>query len=99
VTARLILICHASTAAIRGAFFPADEPLDEHGKVSAAAMAGLPKADRWLTAPESRARQTAEALGFVAAVEPALRDCDYGAWRGRSSVTSVYASRRPLPPG
>jgi broad specificity phosphatase PhoE len=82
--ARLILICHASTAAIRGSFFPADEPLDEHGKVSAAAMAGLPNADRWLTAPESRARQTAEALGFVATVESALRDCDYGAWRGRS---------------
>ena len=85
VTVRLILICHASTAAIRGAFFPADEPLDERGKVSAAALAGhLPNADRWLTGPELRTRQTAEALGLDAAVEPMLRDCDYGSWSGRS---------------
>jgi broad specificity phosphatase PhoE len=85
VTARLILICHGSTAAVRSASFPADEPLDDHGKVDAAALAGrLPDAERWLTAPESRARQTAEMLGLDAAVDPALRDCDYGAWRGRS---------------
>jgi broad specificity phosphatase PhoE len=91
VTARLVLICHASTAAVRSSSFPADEPLDEHGKVSAVALAGrLPNADRWFTSPELRTRQTAEALGFVAAVEPALRDCDYGAWRGRS-FEDVYA--------
>jgi broad specificity phosphatase PhoE len=85
VTARLILVCHASTAAVRGSSFPSDEPLDDHGKADAAALAGrLPDAERWLTAPESRARQTAETLGLDAAVEPALRDCDYGAWRGRS---------------
>jgi len=47
VTARLILICHASTAAVHSSSFPADEPFDEHGKVSAAALAGrLPSADR-----------------------------------------------------
>jgi broad specificity phosphatase PhoE len=85
VTARLILICHASTAAIRGSSFPADEPLDGHGKASAAALAGhLPNADRWLTGPELRTRQTAEALGLDAAIEPRLRDCDYGSWSGRS---------------
>jgi broad specificity phosphatase PhoE len=85
VTARLILLCHASTAALRRSFFPTDEPLEERGKINAAALAGrLPNAERWLTAPELRARQTADALGFAAVVEPALRDCDYGAWRGRS---------------
>jgi broad specificity phosphatase PhoE len=85
VTARLILICHASTAAVRSSSFPADEPLDEHGKDSAAALAGrLPSADRWLTSPELRARQTAEALGLDAAVEPRLQDCDYASWSGRS---------------
>jgi broad specificity phosphatase PhoE len=85
VTARLILVCHASTAAVRGASFPADEPLDDHGKADAAASAGrLPDAERRLTAPEARTRQTAELLGLDAAVVPALRDCDYGAWRGRS---------------
>jgi broad specificity phosphatase PhoE len=91
VTARLILICHASTAAVRSSSFPADEPLDEHGKVSAAALAGrLPNADRWLTSPELRTRQTAEALGLDAAVEPRLRDCDYASWSGRS-FKDVYA--------
>jgi broad specificity phosphatase PhoE len=85
VTARLILICHASTAAIRGSCFPADEPLDEHGKANAAALAGrLPNVGRCLTGPEQRTRQTAEALGLDAAVEPMLRDCDYGSWSGRS---------------
>lgn len=85
MTARLILICHGPTAATRGSRFPADEPLDARGKTDAAALAGLlPKAGRRLTAPELRARQTAEALGLEAAVEPALRDCDTGAWRGRS---------------
>lgn len=91
VTARLILICHASTAATRGSCFPADEPLDEHGKAGAAAMAGrLPRADRCLAGPEMRTRQTAEALRFDAAVDPMLRDCDYGSWTGRS-FEDVYA--------
>jgi broad specificity phosphatase PhoE len=91
VTARLILLCHASTAAVRSSSFPADEPLDEHGKVSVAALAGrLPSADRWLTGPELRTRQTAEALGLDAAVEPTLRDCDYASWSGRS-FKEVYA--------
>jgi broad specificity phosphatase PhoE len=94
VTARLILICHGSTAAVRGPSFPADEPLDEHGKVSAAAMVDrLPTADRWLTSPELRARQTAEALGLDATVEPALRDCDYASWSGRD-FKEVY-TREP----
>jgi broad specificity phosphatase PhoE len=85
VTARLILIAHASTAALRGAYFPADEPLDELGRTSAAAVAGcLTNADRWLTSPELRTRQTAVALGLSADVEPALRDCDYGSWSGKS---------------
>ena len=85
MTTRLILICHGSTTATRGACFPGDEPLDENGMAAAAALAGrLPNADRWLTGPELRTRQTAEALGLAADVEPALRDCDYGAWSGRS---------------
>jgi broad specificity phosphatase PhoE len=91
VTTRLTLICHGSTAATRGSCFPSDEALDESGKVGAAALAGrLPHADRWLTGPELRTRQTAEALGLVAAVEPTLRDCDYGTWSGRS-LKDVYA--------
>jgi broad specificity phosphatase PhoE len=83
MTARLIFVCHASTDAVRRAAFPADEPLDAIGARDAAALAGsLPHADQIWSSPELRARQTAQALGLNAAAEPALRDCDYGAWGG-----------------
>jgi broad specificity phosphatase PhoE len=84
MTARLILICHGSTDAVRSASFPAGEPLDELGVTRAAALAGtLPKADRCWTSPELRTRQTAQALRLNANVEPALHDCDYGRWADR----------------
>lgn len=84
MTATLILICHASTAAVRGAAFPGDEPLDRFGAADCAAITGrLNRADRAWAAPELRARQTALALGIAAEVEPALRECDYGRWAGR----------------
>ncbi len=85
MTARLVLICHGSTDAVRGAAFPADEPLDRHGRAEAATLANrLPKAERCWTSPELRTRQTAEALRLDAIVLPALRDCDYGAWQGQT---------------
>jgi broad specificity phosphatase PhoE len=91
MTARLILISHASTDAIRKVAFPADEPLDEHGRIGAASLVGrLPHADRCWTSPELRTRQTAEALQPSANVQPVLRDCDYGDWRGRT-FEEVYA--------
>lgn len=85
MTARLILICHASTDAVRKAAFPNDEPLSERGRVEAAALAGsLPRANRCWVGPELRTRQTAEALELNAETQPLLRDCDYGSWRGRT---------------
>jgi broad specificity phosphatase PhoE len=91
MTARLILICHASTDAVRKFAFPVDEPLDEHGRIDAAALAGrLPRADRCWAGPELRTRQTAEALGLNASPQPLLRDCDYGDWAGRG-FDDVYA--------
>jgi broad specificity phosphatase PhoE len=91
VTARLVLICHASTEAVRTAAFAADEPLDAHGLADAAALKGsLPHADQCWTSPELRTRQTAEVLGLNASPLPLLRDCDYGSWKGRS-FSDVYA--------
>jgi len=85
MTGRVILICHGSTEAVRAAKFPADEPLDEFGLKRAKALAdGLPRADRCWTSPELRTRQTAQALELDAEIEPMLRDCDYGAWAGRT---------------
>ncbi len=91
MTARLILICHASTDAVRKFAFAADEPIDEHGRIDTAALAArLPHADRHWTSPELRTRQTAEALRLNANPQPLLRDCDYGSWSGRG-FNDVYA--------
>jgi len=85
MTARLILVCHASTEAVRKSAFPADELLDARGRTDAVTLAGsLPRADQSWTSPELRTRQTAEALGLTASPLSALRDCDYGRWSGRA---------------
>jgi broad specificity phosphatase PhoE len=85
MTARLILVCHGSTDALRKAAFPGDEPLDHYGRADAAALAGrLPSGERCWASPELRTRQTAEALQLDAISLTALRDCDYGAWKGQT---------------
>lgn len=85
MTTRLKLLCHASTAAVRNAGFPADEELDAHARRVLPGLAhNLHRADRCFTSPGLRARQTAEALNLEAAIEPLLRECDYGRWAGRS---------------
>jgi broad specificity phosphatase PhoE len=84
MTARLVLVCHASTSAVRASVFPADEPIEPRGREQAMALrSSLPRADRCFTSPELRCRQTANALGLVADVQPVLHECDYGSWRGR----------------
>jgi broad specificity phosphatase PhoE len=85
MTARLTLICHGSTDAVRAAAFPMDEPLDHYGETGATELAGrLPNVDFCWTSPELRTRQTAEALELNASVQPMLRECDYGRWAGRA---------------
>src|ERR1700759_1945389 len=85
MTTRLKLLCHASTAAVRTSTFPADEPLDPQGRQKLATFPNpLPHSSRCFTSPALRTRETAEALGLSATIEPALRDCDYGRWTGRS---------------
>jgi broad specificity phosphatase PhoE len=83
---RLLLVRHAPTTATRAAAFPADEPLDARGLAAAALLAAaLPGRCEALCSPALRCRQTAEAAGLGAAlVEPALAECDFGAWVGRS---------------
>ncbi|MFH5255617.1 MULTISPECIES: histidine phosphatase family protein [Burkholderia] len=84
--ASLRLIAHASTRAMRTGTFPDDDPLDALGLAEAAALRG-----RWmgvagslvLCSPARCARQTADALGLHADIDDALRDLDYGNWRGK----------------
>ena len=82
---RLTLIAHGATAATRAVAFPQDEPVEARA-LSSAMVSGqrLRRADRAWTSPALRARQTAAALSLEAAVNPCLRDCDYGRWAGRT---------------
>ncbi|HLZ66114.1 MAG TPA: histidine phosphatase family protein [Aliidongia sp.] len=79
MTMRLTLLCAAPPAGVRPGTFPDDEPADPAARVPDPGHFA-----RLLAAPERRARATAAVLGTGALVEPTLRDCDYGAWRGRS---------------
>jgi broad specificity phosphatase PhoE len=85
MTARLDLIAHGASAATRRARFPDDEGLEASAASALEASRGRMRAyARALTSPARAARETAQALGFGAEVEIALRDCDYGRWRGLS---------------
>jgi broad specificity phosphatase PhoE len=82
---RLLLVRHAPTGAVRRVAFPCDEGLDERARAQAAALAGwLGDLDEAFTGREARARETAAAAGLAAVVEPALDECDFGGWRGRT---------------
>jgi broad specificity phosphatase PhoE len=81
---RLVLLRHASTAAVRRAAFPTDEPLDDAGRTAAAALAGRLGGGEALRGPSLRARETALAAGLDARPVDALAECDFGAWGGRT---------------
>ena len=85
---RLLLISHASTAAMRAGRFPADDPLDARGLAEAAAARArlsIPDDAAVFVSPAVCARDTASALGLgaVASVDERLADMDYGRWHGR----------------
>ncbi|MBO9533869.1 MAG: histidine phosphatase family protein [Solirubrobacteraceae bacterium] len=81
---RLTLIRHATTAAVRAAAFPVDEPLDDAGRAAASALQGQAGRGEALCGPSRRARETARLLGLDAEPVRALDECDFGAWRGRT---------------
>jgi broad specificity phosphatase PhoE len=94
MAARLDLLAHGGSEATRAARFPDDEPLEASAAQALEALRGRvrPYAQAF-AAPARAARETAAALGLNAAVEPALRDCDYGRWRGLASKD--VAAREP----
>jgi broad specificity phosphatase PhoE len=79
MTTRVLLISHGATTATRLTAFPGDEPL-----AGTATPDPLPRTRLAMSGPEQRCRQTAELLGLEPTIEPRLRDCDYGRWRGRT---------------
>jgi broad specificity phosphatase PhoE len=83
MTARLDIMAHGASAATREARFPNDEALEASAiRALEALRSRLRRYDRVLTAPAHAARETAAALSLDSNVETALRDCDYGRWRG-----------------
>jgi broad specificity phosphatase PhoE len=94
MTARLDLLAHGASAATRSARFPDDEALEVSAVAALEAVSSRlrPYAHIW-SAPARVARETAHALGLDAEVDPALRDCDYGRWRGLASKD--VAEREP----
>lgn len=76
---------------MRRAAFPVDEPLDEAGRTAAAQLVGRLGRGEALCSPALRARETAAAAGLDATVDPALGECDFGSWGGRS-LEDVHAA-------
>jgi broad specificity phosphatase PhoE len=94
MTVRLDLLAHGATSAIRAARFPDDEGLEATAASALEALRGRLRSDGCvLTSPSRAARGTVAALGLDAQVETALRDCDYGRWRGLASED--VAQREP----
>jgi broad specificity phosphatase PhoE len=82
---RLLLVRHAPTDATRELAFPGDEPLDDEARAQAALLAErLPRRCDALSSPALRCRQTAQAAGLDPVADPALAECDFGSWAGRS---------------
>jgi broad specificity phosphatase PhoE len=82
---------HAVTEAVRTAAFPQDEPLTRRGARQAIALrTPLQHVREGYASPSVRARQTAAAAGLEVRDEPALAECDFGSWRGRT-LAEVHA--------
>jgi len=79
---RLTLVSHAMTDAMAAGRFPDDEPLNALGQRQIDAGVDQREAEVAVSAPERRARHTAELLGLQPRVEPRLADLDVGRWRG-----------------
>ena len=80
---RLTLIAHARTTAQKQARFATDEPVEmdwASKKTERAHLFG--RQTRFLCGPEQRARQTAGLFSYRPVVAEALRDCDFGHWKG-----------------
>ncbi len=83
--ARLTLLAHAPTAATAAAALPADDPLDDRGRVWVDGARGrLPRVDRVRCAPERACVETCACLRLAAAPDPGPAGWDLGRWAGRT---------------
>jgi broad specificity phosphatase PhoE len=81
---RITFVSHGATPAVRRAAFPLNEGLEEAELTKIAGLGwSAPRVQQVLCGPERRAIETAQALGLEPVESMALRDCEYGEWRGR----------------
>lgn len=97
MSVRVSLVAAARSSSLLGERFDDDRPLDQAGwhevQFAAPALVPLGAAELRYCSPTPRSRATGEALGFAPLVQPALRDCDMGRWRG--CTLSDVAAREP----
>ncbi|MFI5755773.1 histidine phosphatase family protein [Streptomyces sp. NPDC051569] len=94
---RVTLVAAARSSDLYDERFDDDRPLDRAGwhdmQRVAHALIPLAAADLRYCSPTLRSRATGDALGYAPLVQPALRDCDMGRWRG--FTFSEVAAREP----
>ncbi|MGY3202980.1 histidine phosphatase family protein [Streptomyces sp. TE5632] len=82
----LTFLCSIAGDDTSGTIF-GDVAVRERGPLGADAVgAVLPRYSTAVRAPSLRCARTAHALALTTEVEPALRDFDYGRWRGRTAA-------------
>jgi broad specificity phosphatase PhoE len=80
----LILLCHATTHAMKTGSFPSiGDAIDEPELPRLPGLASAFRPDRVITSPAYAAIQTAQAFHIAANVDTSWRDLDYGRWQGR----------------
>ncbi|MGW0704662.1 histidine phosphatase family protein [Streptomyces sp. NPDC002643] len=83
---RVTFVAAARCSSLLAERFEDDRPLDQAGweevQRAAHALVPLSAAELRYCAPTPRSRATGDALGYAPLVQPALRDCDMGRWRG-----------------
>ncbi|MFT4436574.1 histidine phosphatase family protein [Caballeronia sp. 15715] len=81
----LILLCHATTRAMKTGSFPKiGDAIDESELPRLPQLASAFRPDRVVTSPADAAMQTGHTFNITASVDTSWRDLDYGRWQGRS---------------
>lgn len=80
----LILLCHASTHAMKTGSFPANgDAIDEPELSRLPQLASIFQPDRVVTSPAHAAVQTGRAFETTTRIDELWNDLDYGLWQGR----------------
>jgi broad specificity phosphatase PhoE len=80
----LILLCHATTHAMKTGSFPSTgDAIDELELSRLPRLASAFQPDRVITSPAHAAMQSGRALETATSVDASWRDLDYGLWQGR----------------